>query len=250
MSAKAYVQEAEEKLRHMGVPQADSKVLTGTPAAEIVRLAEGSGYNLVAMATHGRSGLGRWVFGSTTDKVLHSTICPILLIRPRGPEQTAVSPRGTITTLVVPLDGSTLAEAVLPAVRNIAKKMSLQIAVLRVVPSIGMLYAEIEPYAYDATLGKDVERLAGQYLRNVTENLQRLGIQSAGYQRRGYAAEEIIAFSEETPGSLIVMSTHGRSGVGRWLLGSVADRVVRTSSQPVLLIRAKDLAGNESAALR
>ena len=77
------------------------------------------------------------------------------------------------------------------------------------------------------------------------EDLRRFGIQASGYQPRGDTAGEIIAFSEETSGRLVAMSTHGRSGVGRRLLGSVADLVVRTSFQPVLLIRAKAVAGSE-----
>jgi nucleotide-binding universal stress UspA family protein len=132
-----------------------------------------------------------------------------------------------------------MAEKVVPMAETIAKKGGLPVHVLRVVPTVGMLYAGFEPYAYDPTLDKDLEKLAGQYLKTVTEALLRAGVKAQGYQRRGYSAAQVIAFSEELGNCLIVMSTHGRSGVGRWLLGSVADRVIRSAAQPVLLMRAK-----------
>lgn len=237
MAVKDYLQEAEARLKQGGAPQVASQVVAGEPAPEIVRLAGAGGYDLIAMATHGRSGLGRWVFGSTTDKVLHSTALPMLLIRPKPSGQGQPAPR-PINTLVVPLDGSSLAENVMPVAEGLSRWMTLKMAVLRIVPSVGMLYAGFEPYAYDPALDKDLDKLAGQYLKNVTEGLQRQGVQATAHQLRGYAASQIISFAEGMPGSMVVMSTHGRSGVGRWLLGSVADRVVRSSSEPMLLIRA------------
>ena len=234
----AYLDEMEGPLAEAGVATADSDMVTGAPAAEIVRYAEGKGYNLIAMATHGRSGPGRWVYGSTTDKVLHSTRLAMLLLRP--PTGPAPAPeRLPVHTAIVPLDGSELAEAVLPTVVQVAARLDLKVALVRVVPTAAMGYGGFEPYAYDPKIDEQIGAAADDYLRQKSDELKGQRVHVGWHRLRGYPATQIIELAERTGAGMIVMSTHGRSGVGRWVLGSVADRVLRSSHHPVLLMRSK-----------
>lgn len=228
-----YLGEMRETLRTSGVASSDTVIRSGVPSLEIVQHAQTSGYDLIAMATHGRSGLGRWVYGSTTDKVLHSTTLPMLLLRPRDQRPAG----GPIQSAVVPLDGSDLAEAALPAAEELAKRLGLKVALLRIVPSAAMVQGGFEPYAFDPRVDEEMEKAADEYLKSKSDELRRRQVEVSSRRMRGYAADQIIDFAEGIGGGLIVMSTHGRSGVGRWVLGSVADRVLRSSNLPVLLLR-------------
>lgn len=232
-----YLKQVEENIRRYGA-EVDSWIAAGVPSVEVVRGAEEKGYDLIAMATHGRSGVGRWVFGSTTDKVLHSSKLPMLLVRPGAPSAD-VPHADTLRSLVVPLDGSALAEMVLPTVESLAGKLKLPVTLMRVVPTAGMIYAGLEPYAYDPRIDEEFQKTAEDYLKKVAGGLRKKGITVTCEQRTGYAALHIIDFADAKKGSLVVMSTHGRSGVGRWIMGSVADRVLRATHRPILLFRSQ-----------
>ena len=236
VTAGDYLREMEEAMRQKGL-EVDSAVVEGRPAEAIVRYAAEQGYGLIAMATHGHSGPGRWVYGSTADKVLHTTDLPIFLLRPKGGDSSSeVRP---LNHLVVPLDGSPLAEWVLPHAEQLATEMTLHIDLVRVIPTTTMALAEVDAdnYSYDQRLDIYVQLAASDYLNEWSKELRSRGLQATSKLVRGHPASLIIDFAEETGESLILMSTHGRSGVGRWLLGSVADRVLRASHRPVLLIR-------------
>ncbi len=206
------------------------------PVAAIAEYASENGIDLIAMSTHGRSGIGRWVYGSNADKLLQSTAYPILLVRPRNgdaPSQGGVN----IDTLIVPLDGSQLAEEALAYAEGIASQMSLKLSLIRIVTTPAIAYPGTETYAYDPRLFTDLENDATAYLRDKQAQLESRGLEVASTVRAGYPAAHIIDFAEDSAGSVIVMSTHGRGGLGRWIMGSVADRVLRAAYRPILLIR-------------
>ena len=232
-----YLEGIAAKVLQAGVLKADRHMAAGEAHKEIVSFAEGNGYNLIAMATHGRSGLGRWAFGSTADKVLQTSTLPLLLRRP--PEGATAAGSKPVSSLVVPLDGSTVAEGALPVVQEVARRMKVPVTLLRVVPIIGNLAAGPEPYAFDPRVDAEMEAAAEKYLSQVREGFQRMGLEATTKLKRGYPPNQILEHAETVPGALIVMTTHGRSGVSRWVLGSVADRVLRTGQAPVLLLRAK-----------
>ena len=138
----------------------------------------------------------------------------------------------------MPLDGSPLAEKVLPHVANLGKKMRLEVILIRAYalpPAItGNEYA-----TYSQELFDQLEAEAKDYLAEKTKELQQQGLsQVSSVTDLGYGAEEITALARKTPDNFITMCTHGRSGVTRWVLGSVTERVVRHSGDPVLIIRA------------
>ena len=232
-SARQYL--AEVALRFPA--GAESSAVPGNdPVAAIADYAAENGIDLIAMSTHGRSGIGRWVYGSNADKLLQSTAYPILLVRPRNgdaPSQGGVN----IDTLIVPLDGSLLAEEALAYAEGIASQMSLRLSLIRVVTTPAIAYPGTETYAYDPRLFTDLENDAAAYLRDKQAQLESRGLDVASTVRGGYPAAHIIDFAEDSEGSLIVMSTHGRGGLGRWIMGSVADRVLRAAYRPILLIR-------------
>lgn len=213
----------------------------GNPAEVVVDGAAASPGTLIAMATHGRSGLQRWLLGSVAAKVLHATRDPLLFVRPR--EHNNGGGEAVLTRIVVPLDGSSLAEAVLPHARALAERMHLEMMLVRVYAMATHSYiVGAEGYLPDLeTVRVDVEREgAKRYLEDKVEQLRWQGVKDVSYlMLEGNAPSEIIDLARGIPQNLVAMCTHGRSGVGRWVLGSVTDRVVRHSGDPVLVIRAQ-----------
>jgi nucleotide-binding universal stress UspA family protein len=230
-TAVEYLETVRRDFAAAGI-HADRDVQVGLPAAAILHAAETAPVDLIAMATHGRSGLQRWVYGSVTDKVLSSARLPVLLVRAG-----AVTPPGPITRILVPLDGSDLAErALVPAVM-MAKCLNAELLLYRAWQA--QMYALSGMMAGSAAvaLEDDIRAAVQDYVQRMAVKVSEQGVRVrwlAGYQT---AAEGILETGQKERPGLIVMSTHGRSGVGRWVMGSVADRVLRTSDVPVLLIR-------------
>ena len=192
---------------------------------------------LITMATHGRSGLNRFLLGSIAEKVLRGTVNPLLLIR-AGDEKS--QGEAMLKSIIVPLDGSELAEAVLPIVADMAKKLDLEIELFRTYHVPYNVYSGDEGlYAvnYEELLA-GLRDEAAEYLEKKAADLKRLGVAKVQcVTKEGLAADEIISLGRKTPDNLIAMSSHGRSGVRRWVLGSVTELVVRHSGDPVLVIR-------------
>ena len=192
---------------------------------------------LITMATHGRSGLNRFLLGSIAEKVLRGTVNPLLLIR-AGDEKS--QGEAMLKSIIVPLDGSELAEAVLPIVADMAKKLDLEIELFRTYHVPYNVYSGDEGlYAvnYEELLA-GLRDEAAEYLEKKAADLKRLGVAKVQcISKEGLAADEIISLGRKTPDNLIAMSSHGRSGVRRWVLGSVTELVVRHSGDPVLVIR-------------
>ena len=138
--------------------------------------------------------------------------------------------------VVVPLDGSLLAESMLRFVVDIAGPLDLEVVLLRVIrvlpPPVteGVRAAVLENVEYSPTD-------ALEYLAPLAEELKRRGIRVRTHVRRGEPVEEIVDCAREVDADLIAMTTHGRSGLGRWLFGSVAEAVLREAEIPVFLMR-------------
>jgi nucleotide-binding universal stress UspA family protein len=142
----------------------------------------------------------------------------------------------------VPLDGSELAERVLPTVAELAKELQLEILLFRAynIPTSALAAA---PEAYYVVTDEEIMSAmrdeARAYLERKAQAMKEFGVEKVSYRAEyGFAADEIISLGRKTPNNLIAMCTHGRSGVNRWVLGSVTETVVRHSGDPVLVIRA------------
>lgn len=130
--------------------------------------------------------------------------------------------------VLVPLDGSDIAEAILSQVEKLASKIGAQVILLEVLPESGVL----------PTTAHEEFSEARAYLDAIVQRLEGQGVKGTAAIRFGKPAEEIVDYAQTHDVDLIAMSTHGRSGVGRWVFGSVAEKVLRGTSLPILLVRA------------
>jgi nucleotide-binding universal stress UspA family protein len=216
------------------------QVLKGRAEDAIIERGEADKNALIAMATHGRSGLNRFLLGSVAEKVLRGSVNPLLLVR--ATEAIKGEGEAGFKTIIVPLDGSELAEGVLPAVADLGKNLGIEVTLFRAYHIPYNAYAGNEGlYAvdYDALIS-GVRDEANEYLEKKAAEVKKLGVEKVScVSKEGFAGDEIIKLANATPGDLIAMCTHGRSGVKRWVLGSVTETVVRHTNDPVLVIRAK-----------
>ena len=238
---RQYLQAPAEYLAKARV-QVTSRTTTGDPAEQILADANGAQGTLIAMSTHGRSGLGRWLIGSVAGQVLHGASGPLLLIRPAP--RSPLAPEPVLRSVLIPLDGSDLAEAVFPHVADLAKRLGLAVTVVKATPSASDYErSNTGSGGWGSAFRPDVQaemaqadRLAEAYLADAAGRLRAQGLASThALVIHGDPAEGIISLARE--GTLVAMATHGRAGVGRTLLGSVTDRVVRHGGEPVLVVR-------------
>jgi nucleotide-binding universal stress UspA family protein len=216
--------------------QVKCSVLRGTPEEVIIEQAAGDEKTLIVMATHGRSGIQRWLLGSVADKVLHGATNHLLLVRASDTGRT--DGEAILKTVIVPLDGSSLAEKALSCVEDLAKKMKLEIVLMRAY-ALPPAFSADEYGTYTDELVTQLEAEARDYLAEKVKEMKGKGFGNvSSVLNLGYGAQDIIALARKTPDNFIAMSTHGRSGMRRWMLGSVTERVVRHSGDPVLIIRA------------
>lgn len=152
--------------------------------------------------------------------------------------------------ILLPLDGSTFAERAWPHALAIAKAAGSELHLLTVVPLLDnpqMAVVDLYPmYVYRSYLmdqQEEMRRLQADvhaYLQGLCQRSQAAGVAAEAVVRFGQPAEEILSYAHQAGCDLIVMSTHGRSGLGRWVYGSVADKVLRGADIPVLLVRAHE----------
>ena len=195
----------------------------GLAAEAIVRLAAEAPDTLIAMSARGLSAIPRWLLGSVTDSVLHSAETPVLVTK--WSDGASDEDDGVLKTVIVPLDGSELAESALPHATAIAAALKL---------SVTLAWVTDTPVEFRGTMD-----LAGRnYLSAAAKKVAAQGVTSVDQDIfHGDPADAILDLAEATPGSLVAMATHGRSAPVRFIVGSVTDRVVHHSSSPVLVIR-------------
>ena len=205
------------------------------PASDtIIRMAQESGCDLIAMSTHGRSTLTSGLLGSVTYKVIHESPMPVLAITP----ERARLHRAIISKVIVPLDGSAFAETVLPHVATLARRMDLGVTLLRVVPEDAPLFSDSVSLV-DILAGMQEEAATGarDYVAGVARRLRDSGLDVDEVMLQGKASSRITEYAKGAEHGMIAITTHGRSGVSRLLLGSIAEGVIRESGCPVLVVR-------------
>ena len=209
-------------------------VQTGHPASMIIERAEAEEATLILMSTHGYSGVQRLLLGSIAGKVVQATNTPILLIpaNSKNPEGDLVE----FKRMIVPLDGSKLAECVLSHATALCESLDMELILVR---SYNPNFPGSSIRMHDVS--KIVHDSAENYIRSKAQELKDKGLNRVSYRVfHGRAAEQITDFAIETPNSLTAMCTHGRHGIGRWMLGSVTNAVIHCSEEPVLVIRGTD----------
>jgi nucleotide-binding universal stress UspA family protein len=215
--AREYLLRMEKELNYAGIP-AKTVVLAGGAAFEIAREARAEKADLILMTTRGTSGIGRWRTGGVTAQVMRLSPVPVLVVR----SQTTLRKQGHVRRVVVPLDGSAVAESVLPWAEKLAREHKSRLVLLHV----RTRHAEEAERRLEALRAR-----SGRLARELRER----GVRTTVRVEDGDAAREILAAAG--PEDLIAMTTHGYGGFKRWVFGSVAERVAREAAVPVFIHR-------------
>ncbi|SHH38320.1 universal stress protein [Halobaculum gomorrense] len=227
------VDEARAALTARGVDH-EAEVAQGGPARTIVDYAERYGLDLIAMPTNGRKGLSRRILGSVTEKVVRLSPVPVLAVRMADDERLSFP----YEDVLVPTDGSRRASAAVDHGIALAGALDARVHALSVVDDslLGGLGLENDP---DADGADDAEAAATDVVDAVAADAEAAGVREATASVvRGDLAEEIRAYVEANGVDAVVMGTTGRRGTERILLGSVAEKTVRTAPVPVLTVGA------------
>jgi len=225
-----------DRVQHLfGCPDCAIHALAreGDAAGVIVDTAADAGVDLIVMTTHGQTGVRRAVFGSVTERVLHSVTCPVLVTRGKEP----------IRRILITLDGSELGERVIDPALAVARALDARIILLRVNEMLPLNPLDMAT-SWDWDVQEPERRLVGEmrhaaeaYLREVAlrHNLSPTDAQTIVLD--GSPADRIQEFARLYGIDMIAMSTHGRTGLRRWLYGSVTAKVMRGSDRSMLIIR-------------
>lgn len=216
------------------------KVFYGGPAETILLYTQRHHVNLIIMATHGHSGLKRWWLGSVFEKVISQCTVPLLVIHSKHIREIDSEHRATFKHILAPLDGSETGESALHDTEEVAIKTGASITLLHVIP---------EPHAIEARfLGseftnfvKAMHEAGEKYLTRTCNRLSEKGIKASYKIVYGDPAQQIIDIAAHDKNDLIALSTHGRSGIARFVMGSVADKVLHASRLPMWLVRPRKI---------
>ena len=230
VETELYLNDLAGTYRAAGI-RAEYYLAAGPVAQAIETMVSELDADLLVMSTHGRSGVGRFMLGSNASAALQVSSRPILLFRP----QAAASAAPQVRKVLVPLDGSGFAERVLPWMQDVAAVVDCEFILLAVpeVPEPAMYGAMAE--AVD-DLRQRAEANSQRYLTQLTERLTDLGLRVRPVVGGSRPATTILEMAEQEQVDLIMLATHGRGGIDRLVMGSVADRVVHHSTCPVFLL--------------
>jgi nucleotide-binding universal stress UspA family protein len=238
----------KQRLEKMGMDTPiEVEVHEGAAVEVITNLATRHPHALIVMSTHGRGGMSRLVMGSVTSRVVGLVKNPTMVMRCEGVDRAVVG--DSIDNIVVPLDGSEFAEMALPHAAEMARLFGARITLCQSTHSTEYFQAHTEwgrlngeagfRFGGPGELSSSLAELSVEYLKRHSAELDsRYGISDVWVvNSRGGPADTIVKLACDLDNSMIVMTTHGRSGIGRALLGSVADQVIRRSPAPTLLVR-------------
>ncbi len=213
-------------------------------AMSVAAHAEELQVSMIVLSTHGRSGPRRVVWGSIAQQVLRRAVVPVLLVRPD------MRIHDRLGTLLLALDGTAGAEAALPITMELASACGAHIETVRVVPTAGTLsgdeaaVARLVPAATDAALNAEASQSA-TYLVDVLARLSSKGATASPQILRGEPVQMLTEAAQKSDASIIVVATHGRSGLGALWIGSVGAGLMSSADRPLLLVRIPDGLGGD-----
>lgn len=231
---ESYFEQTRQTLQEKGY-LVNTAIVEGDAAEAIINSANLCDADLIAMTTHGRSGIARWTLGSIADRVIHNTSLPVLLIHSQAKARNL-----DVQRILVPLDGSAFAEMALPYARSLAKEHHAKMHLLQAVSPSDVEYA-ITRLPTQSETERAMQRrfaLADTYLEHIAADLRHSGIQVETEVLFGDPARNIEESADKHAVDLVVISTHGRTGLGRWVHGSVANHVICNTRVPLLVVRA------------
>ena len=230
-----------------------SKVVAGYPSEEILKYAEENTIDVILMATHGAGGVRRWALGSVAYQVLHSSKIPVWLIRSGLPKE-IVYDQLPHRTILVPLDGSKLAESALLHAEAIAKQRGANVVDILLLsvyaPSIypAIYYFQTDyppkvPLKYADYVQQEIDQAkerCEKYLKNVANQLISDGMKVKTEAITGDVSDQIIEYANKNPAQLIVMASHGHSGINHLAFGSVAEKILLQTNTPIFMVIPRD----------
>jgi nucleotide-binding universal stress UspA family protein len=239
VEASGYLGTLVERLSVAGL-SARSVVRRGPAAEAILDYAVQTNVDQIVMATHGYSGIKHWTHGSVAERVLQAARAPLLLVRASEQNQAADWRQPLqCRRILVPLDGSPVAEQILPIVTRLAKSFRAEVTLFQVPIVYVSGWMTGEWYLPIQGVLETAEEDTEAYLSAAAGRLDRQGVEVTTSTAIGSVANCIVEYAEVNNVDLIAMCTHGRTALARWALGSVADRVLRAGGRPILLVRAQ-----------
>ena len=248
-NSRQYLGQVQEMLRSAGLV-ATVTTLPGAPARALVDWLVRDPEALVVMSTHGRGGIARWALGSVADKVLHSVPNPVLLIR--GDAESAPADAVAVKIVLVPLDGSALSEESLTHAAAVAAGLGASITLIQVTGTADFYRRYLDRASAEDGLisaeelvqadSEDARTSLAAASRRLAQEFGYGGQVTVTHLQGQNPAEAIVNLAGAEP-TMVVMTTHGRSGINRLVMGSVTDRVVRHANAPVLVVRRHDEPG-------
>jgi len=238
--AKAYLIELKDQLEAEG-HHVEDQVVHGNVVRTILRMARKLDSDLIAMASHGRTGLSRVFYGSVAAGVLHQVNRPLFIIRAEDDEEQEWMDVNMYKNILVPLDGSKRAERILHHVEELAFRFGARVVLLRIVELIG------KSSRSHATLsGFELENVAQRfdgaksYLAAIRGEFREKGIKAKAVIKKGPVVRWICDVASSEDVDLIAMASHGHTGLERVFYGSIAAGVLHQVDRPLLLIRSRD----------
>ncbi|WP_336037997.1 universal stress protein [Halobacterium yunchengense] len=210
----------------------ETAILDGVPEDAILAYADDHGADLVAMGTHGRTGVDRYVAGSVTEAVVRHADAPVLAVR-----ATEESRPRSYEDVLVPTDGTPTADAAVDHGVAIADAFDATVHVVNVVDTGGTHASPT--YELTREMVAELEAAGQRVVEDVAERARDAGVNATTYVHEGHAAEGILDYVDDHGVDLTVMGTRGESGLTRFLLGSTAERVIRHSPVPVVAVNAR-----------
>jgi nucleotide-binding universal stress UspA family protein len=231
-AALHYLQSQANLLQHLGI-EVTIEVQSGNAADYILEVAHQFIDAMIVIATHGYSGFRRLALGSVTDKVVQHTNVPIFIV-PGNNALAHDAPR--LKRIMLPIDGSPLSKAVLPLACDLAKAAQAQLLLFQSVSPVTAVYSGLD---LPSDIQDALHNTATKDLRTTADALRiTADVKVATAVALGDAAEQIVNTASQNQVDLVLMATHGYGGLKRFALGSVADKVLKAASAPLLLVRA------------
>jgi nucleotide-binding universal stress UspA family protein len=233
---REYIERIVKKIQSLRM-KAQSVFIEGEPAASIIDFAGKNDISLIAISTHGRTGVSQWLLGSIANKVVQRSHIPVFLVRSSQPAKTPADKE--LRKILLTLDGSQFSEAIIPYIEKLAKVMHSEVVLLSVIEpaKLPQLAAYIDREKYEKDFMAKLKRESKRYLGKKKTALASKGIKVNSVLLEGKPAETILQYAEDKSVNLIALTTHGFSGVTKWAYGSVASRIIEASSRPTLLVR-------------
>jgi nucleotide-binding universal stress UspA family protein len=236
-----YLEKQADDLRKLGI-EVYSSCVFGDIAEEILERAEKDKIALIVMTSRGASGTTRWSLGGVALKVVLHAGTPILLVRTA--ERHAARLEEGVRSILVPLDGSPVAESILPHVQDLALATGLEVILLQVTVPIGypaVARDNVEAGKHEADvkkLNETREAATKFYLSEREKELASKGVKVKTVSLTGKPASDLILqYISDNPIGVTALATHGFSGISKWAFGSVAIDILEGSTRPLLLLR-------------